>query len=100
MEDRISLTRKIASEEYPCTKNSRFALSSICLLNSFSLPAPKRIRLGVAKSNENIGLPILVGRKDIGVLESLSWFSHHCRDCVAPAPVMGRLFVSGWRSGR
>jgi hypothetical protein len=53
-EESMSLTRGIASDEWPCTKRTCLVFSPIWLLNSLSFPAPKMIRLAVANSKENI----------------------------------------------
>src|SRR5512133_1719188 len=80
--------RGMASEECPHAKSRRLLLPSSKLLNSFNFPAPKRIRLAVANSNESIALPVFVGGEEVCIFDSLSGFSHHICNGVAPTRVM------------
>src|SRR5512138_2323004 len=93
--DRISRTRGIASEEPACTSSRRSISLSICLLSSFSFPAPKMIRFAVANSKENIVLLVSICREDVGEFDSLPRFCHHLHDVITPALVMRRFFMCG-----
>src|ERR1043165_1522362 len=82
--ERVSFTRGMASEERPCTKSTCFVFSSNCLLNSLSFPAPKRIRLAVANSKEDIFLALM---KRSQSLQTLSARKFQRLESLTPLPV-------------